>query len=386
MLKLLDFLFDRWSAGDHRELPESDLHPLVFPAQRTPGKREPGSNTYGVNAFRPAVGDLRSVLRRWAASSEGKAFPVHIEMPDGIHILKFRPTDSLVKRFWSPYLTDTEGRKVLIVYPENVFYRSMKGRYLIRHLDSNDERDDPTKGCDFLRPEHLPLQPARHFASAGDTAALLYLTRWFERVGTEVEFDVAYQRNNYQSLSGWNLVLAGNLRTFSFLYKLVAGHNFNFRVESDHILSLDPDEEDVPGEHPKNIEAPLKYNRQMKESSRVYEDDFTAPGSVRGVIYRMEDHALGGWVTIISSNSGRFHEAIAHYLVSEKSVGDLLNALGASSGDVKLKKFEVLFEVAIDEYERSTRPVYHVTLLGKRVWEVESRADRELEKRASMHP
>ena len=238
-----------------------------------------------------------------------------------------------------------------MVFNEALSFRSITGRYFVRHLDINDSTIQPITKLPFLAGEG-PLQPSLQFVASGNIGTLLYLTRWFERMDIRTDHAVA-QQISIQQLANKNLIFLGTKRTIPLLEKLNLG--FNFEVEADGILNRLPDVGDP---------VPEKHDPATKPY--FYLDNLAAPGPVWGLIQRTFNPPLKSWITLISSNNARFHEAAAHYLTQEELVAELVGDLDEASDRQLPRTFEALLEVEIEQHEENSRPLYRLKLLASR--------------------
>ena len=304
-----------------------------------------------------AMKTLRDKAEEFSGSSEARSLPIEIGFASREYRINFTDREPWVTSFWKPYLETADQRDLLIVYPEHVFFRNVDGRYFVRHLDLNDiavPYRELKKKMAFLPEAEDTFQPARPFVSSGDVAALLHITLWFARRDVYATSSVAHQTLE-GSFEGKNVVIIGNVRTYpaGTLERLLWG--FNFEVRSEGVVNRKPCEED-----PESAET--------LDGLRFYRDEFRAPGYAQGVLFRMVDDDRESAITVISSNTGRFSEAVARATTVDKTCKILRRGLMISETEPFPDRFELYLHTDVPGGEYTSRPSSRVEPKAKRVY------------------
>jgi hypothetical protein len=335
---LLKYLFEYSEPYDAEALKRERLLDLFYP--------EPRHDSDDSKKFEASLRQLKSKLRerldRFQALPVSKRLSLRVELQEGKDwCLRFYDQSKNVKRFWAPYVES--ALPVLIIYPELLFYRSVPGRYFVRHLDINDSVKDDKTVCPIISDN---MQPAWSFVSCGDSSLVIQLTKWFERNGIETDYAPANLVDWWSAPKHRNLILTGAQRNVPAIAEILDKEQFNFRIEKDRIIIRDP----IPS---------------AAEQSE-YVDEFGSSGFARGILSRTYSKRFDAWLTIFASNHSRVAEGLAHYLTSEPDVQELLTLMNVAEEDDVPKRFEIIFAVKLRELEQTKR-AYAVEVIAKRL-------------------
>lgn len=378
---LFDYLVDDYWRRDKdptlKPPEEGELAFSVFNRGHSPDAALQTVRDEGDSIVRKTMGDLRKKLKTIDRLPEARAHPIGIRAPskeergenDKPYRIEFYHR-SLVMQFWRPYLSEESKKFAMLVYTENLFFRNKEQRFVIRHLDvNNDIRDQPSfevavanlkAKCNFLEDVPGELHVAYQFTGSGTISAVLVLTRWLERIGTLTEHKV-FAGVDHEFVASHDCILFGSCRTFPFFETLNEDYDFNFVVERDGILNRRPKEDprELAG-----LKEKRSQNGQVQKHGHYYSEEATSTRRIRGLVQRIP---LGGnTITLISSNNGRFHEAAAEYLTNEELIANSVEKLRPDIDEPIADSFELLLEAKLDKYEKSVRPRFEVELIAIR--------------------
>lgn len=287
---------------------------------------------------RVSIAAVRERLESWYAG-EGAREPLRLVIPKGRYQAEFHPCDPrtppsrpgswALRKFWEPYLT--EGRPVLILSSELLFFRDDRGNY-VRNIFVNDR----ALAGEWLK-EFLPqagaedFRPSYHFMSAGEVHCLLALLHFFAGSGV-----VAEPRNarfaSWQDLREANVILIGSSRVNRFVAAMLQEECF--RVEDRAITNHCA----RPGE----LSA------------------YTGIRSFEGQLERLTEYALvtrrpgivpGTCTTILSGNHGRVMEAAGGFLTMEDRVQAMLERMGVPGSGRFPERAQMLLQVEMVDFD-----------------------------------
>ena len=298
---------------------------------------------------RGAISRLRTLLNLFADSPMGRRLPyrVLVNGPYGLDVL---PSNPLIKQFWQPYirLSDAQHRSVRIMYTEHLFFYRPEKKYIVRHLEVNDEaKDDIYKTIPLAIPmEDRPLVGSHLYVNASDVRALFELASLFSELAIPVEHIDGQAGQHPSSVIGHDLIIIGNPRTSPLAYRLQEQFKLNFPLKGYCIQNLSPED----GEPVEGWESVIRSRKVLF-----------------GVVSRAYSEPLKAWVTMILSNHGRFLAAISHYLKSADGVTEIMRVLGVRADEEFRTHFEMVFEVEPPQYEDNKMYGYPTKIVASRV-------------------
>ncbi len=302
----------------------------------TAGNRDVIDQTAGI---RQTINGLRDHIETFSTSGEGMMHQLGVTLPkvakeEGAYQLVFHEQNVHSKKSWHPYLDS--GRNVLIVYTAPQFFR-LGEHVFLRHQDVNRDSvqdlkalfrwDEIVNGSDYTS-----TNTSRHYVSVGESHAALMLTRWFERMSIKTDHIVAREWTDID-ISGRNVVLMGNYRTFGGLNKLLVKENFNYLMGPYHI-----------------------EDRTDRSSPKRIDDVFEEEQPVRGIVSRFHSPERDSHVTFLSSNHGRFFAGAVRALTTNLESALLWNKLGLEDLIVAPKSFQFVGQVDVGKDDGPLSP------------------------------
>ncbi len=364
--QLLSYLFDR--VHKPQGISRKVLAMEVFKSAR-----------YDEGAVGERCLDLRNALKDYGESGTGQVQKWRCELPAAVPQEGYRlrfvnqvAAPGTTGAFWQAHLSP--ARNILIVHNEPLFYRDASKQTITRYVDINLDHAQMTReialeALKSRRPAEYKeeLYPSYLYLLSGEVAARDYIAEWFEAVaGVKTQSRIT-RRLASPEIAQSSPVLLGNLRTNSFIRSF---------LESSHCQHLDyvvaPQKQfgviairNVSSEEKQLLAGQNRRNIRSNGSGLLLESSFEANEDVYGVVTRMPNpYDEEGAVTIISSDSTRAVEQIAHTLTNEHRLSAVSAQSGWQNEDPMPTCFQCIFAVRLGPVNMDTegRPAVFLTM------------------------
>ena len=228
---------------------------------------------------------------------------------------------------------------ITILYTHPLFYRHPTERFMVRDQNVNDSAYDiPLEESKVITPE---LTAIRHYVSVGEMDCVMRLSQFFWERQIRPACEVEHLKNQWPSVSQDNLIVIGNVRT-NWLIRQTEE-----RIEKDEIKGFDFRVQ------PHRIEI-----HQPREREQQFYDDLTPSKhdplnrTVYAVLTRLPSRTPGQWVTVLAANNGWAFKAVAEFITDNDCLKRLAKESGIIEGGRCPERFQILFEVDVDEKEQ----------------------------------
>jgi len=314
--------------------------------------------------------DLRNALKDYGESGTGQVQKWRCELPAAVPSEGYRlrfinqvAAPGATGAFWQAHLSP--ARNILIIHNEPLFYRDASVETITRYIDINLDHAQMTReiALEALRSRRPAeyreeLYPSYLYLLSGEVAARDYIAEWFEAVaGVKTQSRIA-RRLSSPEIAQSSPVLLGNLRTNSFIRSF---------LESSHCQHLDyvlAPQKQFGVIEIRNVNAQeeqliggqnLRSSRSNHGNSLLLKSSFEANEDVYGIVTRIPNpYDEEGAVTIISSDSTRAVEQIAHTLTSEHRLSAVSIQTGWHNEGPKPTCFQCIFAVRLGPVNMDT--------------------------------
>jgi hypothetical protein len=236
--------------------------------------------------------------------------------------------------FWDAHCVGRPEHDLLrIVYTEPLFFFDNQRRIYVRVLDLNSEAsrvpDDLTVKAERLLGSN-DLVPSFHYQPSGEIGARNLLLAWLRNyqviLREHITVDSKASRLCLTETELWkgHLIALGNRRTNEFIREL---QDLAKGTETPPFIVIE--------------------DHMARAGTEEFRDE---PERAYAAVSRLPNK-FGGVATLIAANHGRAAEKVAEFLTDDESLAEFYATCGISTDKVLPDRFQILFEVGIQDIE-----------------------------------